>query len=198
MKNLENSNNSISNVNNDKNKFRKACLRMRDQLSDTYRNQADEQIYERLINLDCIKESETFLVYVNYKSEVNTIKFIQYLLSCQKDVYCPLVEGEDMNFYKIKTLSDLQKGYFGILEPIQNQEKLFNYNKVNMDKVVMILPGAAFDLSGHRIGYGKAFYDRYLQKHFIKHKIGICYKEQFFEMIPYDDTDQIVTDIVHN
>jgi 5-formyltetrahydrofolate cyclo-ligase len=51
---------------------------------------------------------------------------------------------------------ELQKNAFNILEPQQGEE-----HKGDIDMV--ILPLLAFDSRGYRAGYGKGFYDRFLQ-----------------------------------
>jgi len=50
----------------------------------------------------------------------------------------------------------LQKSSFNILEPVQNEVYTGNIEMV-------IVPLLAFDDRGYRVGYGKGFYDRFLE-----------------------------------
>ena len=50
--------------------------------------------------------------------------------------------------------------------------------------ILMILPGAAFDRKGNRIGYGRGFYDRYLQHAPQCRRMGLAYFVQCVEEIP--------------
>jgi 5-formyltetrahydrofolate cyclo-ligase len=64
---------------------------------------------------------------------------------------------------------------------------------------IVIVPGLGFSKDGSRIGKGKGYYDRYLEKRDII-KIGICFHEQLVDEIPTDENDQkmdfIITDQV--
>ena len=57
--------------------------------------------------------------------------------------------------------------------------------------VLMLMPGAAFDRYGYRLGYGKGFYDRFLQNkpQLQQRTIGIGYKCQLVEKIPISEYD---------
>ena len=47
---------------------------------------------------------------------------------------------------------------------------------------LIVVPGVAFDLAGHRIGYGKGFYDRFLQHPGRKaHLVGLCHDFQLID-----------------
>lgn len=70
-----------------------------------------------------------------------------------------------------------------------------------MPSVLVCLPGAAFDRSCHRIGYGGGFYDRYLgdtacpQMKYVT--AALSFNCQIFEEIPWETHDirpeQIIT-----
>lgn len=53
----------------------------------------------------------------------------------------------------------------------------------------LLVPGLAFNLFGERLGRGKGFYDRYLEK-FVGVKIGICFESQLVKEIPTEVHDQ--------
>lgn len=61
-----------------------------------------------------------------------------------------------MTHHPYKGEEDLQKNLFNILEPVQDDEHAGNIDMV-------IVPLLAFDNKGYRVGYGKGFYDRFLE-----------------------------------
>ena len=60
---------------------------------------------------------------------------------------------------------------------------------------LILMPGVAFDKRNHRIGFGKGFYDRYLQRENNHYKIALAYDFQVFDKIPQDSYD-ICPDLV--
>ena len=75
---------------------------------------------------------------------------------------------------------------WGILEPSgENQEKI---EQKEIDLV--IIPLLVFDKNGNRVGYGKGFYDRFLQQCNPKIlKIGVCLEEAIETIEDVDEFD---------
>ncbi|WP_419168024.1 5-formyltetrahydrofolate cyclo-ligase [Halobacteriovorax sp.] len=63
---------------------------------------------------------------------------------------------------------------------------------------IILIPGVAFDESGHRLGRGKGYYDRYLTNRKKKEplKIGVCFNQQLQESIPCEQHDQVMDFVV--
>ena len=123
-------------------------------------------------------------LFASLDTEIDTFSLIQTLLEEGKIIYLPKVEGKDINFYQITSLDGLvvSKDKYHIREPKGD-------NPVNpKDIEIIVCPGVAFDKSNHRLGHGKGYYDRYLQKT-SAYKVGVCYQEQLLEEIPFDDYD---------
>ena len=85
---------------------------------------------------------------------------------------------------------DLAEGFYGIMEPMG---KLFT-DYAGID--VAIVPGMGFDKSGHRLGRGKGYYDRFLPKAVNAYKIGVCFGFQKLEDIPSDNYDVIMDEVI--
>lgn len=94
--------------------------------------------------------------------------------------------GEMEHFQWLPDMT-LEMNAWGILEP--NPVHSLQYSVGSIDLV--IVPLLAFDKNGHRVGYGKGFYDRFLARCSSKTiKVGLS----FFEpVLPISDTD--ATDI---
>lgn len=60
---------------------------------------------------------------------------------------------------------------------------------------ICIIPGLAFSKKGARLGRGKGYYDRYLER-FSGVKIGIAYSEQLEEDVPCEEHDQLLDGVV--
>ena len=89
-----------------------------------------------------------------------------------------------MNFFKWKKNGVLSVNEFGILEPIKNMAKIPD---------VMLIPTLAFDKDKFRLGYGKGFYDRYLNKYLKKYQniltVGIAFSFQKHHKLPTNHND---------
>lgn len=170
-----------------KSSIRKEKLILRGQIQEEERERMSLAIKEHVLELSCIKKAETVLCYAGYLSEVSTTELIKELLFLRKKVYLPKVNGEDMEFYRIEGLKDLIAGYKGIPEPSDACTEIY---EINRDSVVMIMPGCAFASDGSRVGYGKGYYDRYLEKHDIVKRVALCFSVQLTENIPTDSYDK--------
>lgn len=53
---------------------------------------------------------------------------------------------------------------------------------------MVIVPGIAFDLNNNRLGRGKAYYDKFLEK-INTVKIGLCFDFQIVDKVPIESTD---------
>ncbi|WP_297890539.1 5-formyltetrahydrofolate cyclo-ligase, partial [Sulfurihydrogenibium sp.] len=84
---------------------------------------------------------------------------------------------------EIKDLDSLVIGYAGIREPVGHE--------VQPEKVdLIVVPAVVYDKEGHRIGYGKGYYDRFLPKlRYDCLKVGFAYDFQVVEKIPHQPHD---------
>ena len=167
--------------------------RRRAEMTSGERNRQDQQIRENLMKENIWEEIEWFYPYVSYGTEVDTMEIIRDVLKGSAGhsvrVAVPRVEGLDMDFYEITSMDELRPGYHGIMEPA------LDCPKVSAEKGLMLLPGLAFDLAGHRVGYGGGYYDRYLEKH-LGPKLFVyaaAYDFQLVDMLEVQEFDICVT-----
>ncbi|MEG0545815.1 MAG: 5-formyltetrahydrofolate cyclo-ligase [Oscillospiraceae bacterium] len=154
----------------------------------------DLKISENLFNLPLFKNANVILTYVSTEIEVDTIEIINHSLKMGKTVAVPrCIEGtRNMDFYILKSLSQLESGSFGVLEP-----KTYLCKKLlDFSSGLCIVPALVYDKRGYRLGYGKGYYDRFLSK-FNGQTVGISYDFCLIDEIPkgkYDKRlDKIVT-----
>lgn len=184
--------------------IRRRILALRDKMPREERDRKSAKIVENTLQTRWYCEAETLLAYVNFRSEVDTGELIRTALLDGKKVYCPKVEGKRMNFYRILSMDDLEEGYGGIKEPSGKEENLFSGSRAAHASCLMIMPGSAFDKECNRMGYGKGYYDKYLDfllKENLALKlrtIGLCFECQMQERIPaeaYDrKADMVITE----
>lgn len=170
---------------------RARALALRDEIPAQERVRRSEKIVKNLTDQTCYRETQALLTYVSFRSEVDTIFLIERAFSDGKAVFVPRVAGRNMDFFRIKVLSDLEEGYHGILEPQNHITEV--YDPI-AGKALMCMPGAAFDRAHHRIGYGGGYYDRYLSGLSDQARDMICtaalaYDCQILQEIPWDSHD---------
>ncbi|WP_329385293.1 5-formyltetrahydrofolate cyclo-ligase [Anaerofustis butyriciformans] len=160
------------------------------------REEKNKLIFEELINNKDIKNSKNIMCFVSFKNEVDTHKFIKYMLKNNKNIYIPIIDSKNkiMNISKLKSFDELEKGFYGILEPKKEFIRITNPNILD----IVITPGIVFAKDNYRIGYGGGFYDKFFANKKLKaKKIGLCFSEQIIESIPIDKYDIPVDYIIH-
>lgn len=66
----------------------------------------------------------------------------------------------------------------------------------------MLVPGLAFTADGHRLGRGKGYYDKYLNKCNTNNSrhlttLGLAFTEQLVDFIPTDEHDMMVHNVFY-
>ena len=155
-----------------KNKIRDEYRAKRLALDPAYRKTLDERILKQLRSLASFRFAETVLAYFPLEGEIDIRPLLEEALAMGKKVALPYSgEGGIMDFYYISSLDELIPGRFGLMEPPTTNEK---YEKNNASPVLMIIPALVFDHLGYRLGYGRGYYDRYVNG-FSGAKAGISY-----------------------
>lgn len=173
-----------------KKELRSEALKKRNAMTDEERLRASVMMTERLLGHQWFYLSDTILGFASYGSEISTDELIAEALKLGKKVYLPKICGEDMVFYRIHSTEDLIVGYKGIREP-KGDTVGYVYDAACANKILMLMPGVAFDDMRNRIGYGKGFYDRFLsdKPDLQLRTIAIGFKCQHVEDIPVCDND---------
>ena len=158
------------------------------------KNLLSEKITQNIINSDFYKNSNCIGVFVSLEQEVSTSNLLLSAFSDKKIICVPVVQGMEINFYKISSFNDLSNtGNFGIKEPCIHKSNLISSQNIDL----LIVPGICFDLYGNRVGYGKGFYDRFMVN-LDAYKLGTCFEEQLIknEIITTEKTDIPVNSII--
>ena len=117
--------------------------------------------------------------------ELNVIKSLEMKYISNQNILLPVIkENNLMNFFPWSKNEVLIINKFGMLEPVKS--------KINTPNVMMV-PLLVFDKDKYRIGYGKGFYDRYLNRYLKKFKniltVGVAFSFQKHHKLPINNKD---------
>jgi 5-formyltetrahydrofolate cyclo-ligase len=98
------------------------------------------------------------------------------------DAVWPRMDGDQLRFCQ----GPLQPGKLDIPEPTGAERA----------PDVIVVPGVAFDRRGHRLGYGRGYYDRALAACPGARRVGLCHSFQLVEALPEEAHDEPVDYIV--
>lgn len=174
-----------------KDEIRKEIKQRRKFIVDKAKKDCD--ICQSFLNSHIFKSADTILCYSSLKYEISTDEIINGAFALNKTVALPYCTDKDgnMDFYIIDSTNDLVQGAFGIAEPDVNKcEKLQNF-----ETCVIVVPGLCFSHDGKRLGYGKGYYDRFLQNNTLI-SVGLCYNTFIRDDIPTGEFDKNVDFVI--
>lgn len=175
----------------EKNLMRKSILQMRGELDKDSKAKMDERIFGLFKSLVSYRYADTVLAYYSKPTEVSTRMIIDDALSSGKRVALPVCFEQSckMEYRYIESLDDLEEGLYGIPAPRQGCE-VFEEGMQNKS-VIAVVPALAFDKMGFRLGYGKGYYDRYMNS-FSGTKAGLAYSAFIKDSLPVGKFDMKV------
>ncbi|MFP4697600.1 MAG: 5-formyltetrahydrofolate cyclo-ligase [Eubacteriales bacterium] len=148
-------------------------------------------ICNKFLRLRSYRDCNLLFAYLPFNQEIRIQEIINHAWNTGKKVAVPKIINKKMKFYYIKSWSDLEKGFYNILEPKTNE--LATTSKDSL----MIMPGLAFDISMNRVGYGGGYYDKYLYENNKSiEKIALAYDFQLLDNIPSDSNDVKINSII--
>ena len=138
-----------------------------------------------LIKLKFKKKQLKLALYYPASFEINVLKLLEFNHISSQNLLLPVVgEKNKMNFFPWKKNEVLQVNKYGMLEPFKSKQSIPN---------VMLVPLLAFDNNKFRLGFGKGYYDRYLNKYLKTFKniltVGVAFSFQKYHKLPINDKD---------
>ncbi|WP_310378772.1 5-formyltetrahydrofolate cyclo-ligase [Flavobacterium sp.] len=129
-----------------------------------------------------------FLPITEHK-EVNT-EFILHLLSGKdKEIIVSKsnFETHNMTHFLLTDNTKIKKNEYHIPEPVDGQDAS---GEVPVSKIdIVFVPLLAYDKTGHRVGYGKGFYDKFLNE---------CKPETINIGLSFFDPEDLIDDVFEN
>ena len=121
------------------------------------------------------------------RSEIDPRPALEHLAASGRPLVLPALigGGATMVFRRWRPGEALVKGAFGLSEPPATAPEI--------DPGVLLMPLAAFDRAGHRIGYGGGYYDRALERLEAtgpRLKIGLAFAVQEVARVPAEPHDR--------
>lgn len=136
----------------DKAQLRSEALARRDAMPAVERAAAVEIVTQRPFPID-VKQGVIVSAYSPMKSEFNPVPLMRKLSESGATLALPVTpkRGNPLIMRAWAFGDEMASGVWGIREPKPESPEVF--------PDIMLVPLAAFDRSGHRIGYGAGYYD---------------------------------------
>lgn len=146
----------------------------------------DQASCTSLLRVSYYQDASYLFAFFPLPSEVNIHLVLLDALQ-HKGLALPMLEADGhMSFREVASLEDLHTGNLGIKEPQGGPI-------VQPDSQSLILvPAMAFTKQRTRLGRGKGYYDRYLQRYPEARTLGLCRTHQIVEELPTDEWDSKV------
>ncbi len=139
-----------------------------------------------------VQRAERIMIYYSVRNEAVTTGIIQKLFTIGKTVALPIcIAGRNLRAGLIANCAQLVPAKFGLFEPKPESETI-----APEQLELIVVPGLAFDVAGHRLGHGAGYYDRFLVRAPNAVIIGLAYDFQVLPEIPTEKHDIAMNAII--
>jgi len=164
--------------------LRRAALNRRAALTEEDRAQKSDAAIRHLLQTRIFHTAETIALYLPLKTELAVDSLIKVAANPARRFVAPRTLPDNrLSFHEITGDSILEPGYGNILEPSATSP-LVEYEEIDL----FLVPLAACDPQGNRLGFGGGFYDRALvNQHGFK--LGVGFSTQLVDHIEREAHD---------
>ena len=175
-----------STLSEQKKALRKEMRSRRASMSKEDRDIASHKIVSNLLNNPIYKSADTIMAYSSMPEEIQLNELFDNAFANDKILAIPLIIGRGtMRPVFLPTVEDLVVGDFGIMTVRQDKRQFVEFDDIDC----VIVPGAAFDRQGNRLGLGGGYYDRFLQRVPNAKRVALSFDYQLLETVPAEPHD---------
>ena len=156
-------------------------------LPDSYITESNTGIFLNLTSLSEFTSARNIMVYHSVGREPDTLRIAKTALEQGKTVAFPYCyRGGSMRAKAVKSLDELLPAMLGIPAPPETAPGI---SPEEFD--LIIVPALTYARSGHRLGYGGGYYDRYLSGLSVA-TVGLVRQRLLVDVLPVEPHDVAV------
>lgn len=163
------------------------------QVTPEQRRAWSQVITGRIFDLAEYRRARVVMVFLSFPREFDTTDLMTLAMNAGKTVCAPKVDWSTWTMAPIRLASaaDVVTDEHKLNEPAGNEA-------VAVDSIDLVLiPGLAFDVYGHRVGRGGGFYDRFLGRDDLRgFRVAPTFDFQIRAKVPHDDRHDQRVDLI--
>ena len=162
---------------------RNDTLGKRRAMSTESQKQKSQAIVNYLIELSLFKDAITIATYLPLKSEVDVSRLLRLKHRAKSFVAPRTLPNFELSFHRVTSSDTFELGFGDVQQPIESAD-FVSISKIDL----FLVPLAACDRKGNRLGFGRGYYDRALADA-PGYKLGIGFQCQLLDHVPFDAYD---------
>ena len=168
-----------------KTELRQKYRALRDSFGEEFISKASQCACENIQKTKEFKNADIILLYYPIKNEISPLFLFEVCVKMGKTLAFPVCQknGVGLIFKKVTSLDELLPSSFGLFEPNETCETI-----IPSENTLCITPAIVFSKDGHRLGYGKGYYDRFLMN-FTGTRVGFSYSALVCDTLPCEQHD---------
>ncbi|MFA5560336.1 MAG: 5-formyltetrahydrofolate cyclo-ligase [Acholeplasmataceae bacterium] len=162
-----------------KKEIRLEMLLKRKSMSDLEKKRQTQSIIDQIQKMETYQTAKTVSIFYPMANEIDLRK----LRDDHKEILLPRIDNNKMVFHIWTKETKFKTSSFGVAEPISGS--------IFEDRIdFMLVPALAISQDCFRIGYGRGYYDQYINNNRPKLTVGVIYDFQEVESLPTEPHDQ--------
>ncbi len=173
--------------------LRKEFLTKRAAISPEERDRISHELIKKFLATEIYRETKILMAYASMPDEIQLNELFATCFSDKKILAIPLIVGKgEMRAVEVPNLDSLEIGAFKIPTVKKNLRRFIEPAQIDC----IIVPGAAFDIEGNRLGLGGGYYDRFLPQAVNAKKIALAFDFQLVKKLPTEDHDAKIDAVI--
>lgn len=166
--------------------LRQEFLARRRAVSIAERDSISRKLIKIFLATEIYRTAQIIMAYASTPDELQLDELFAACFADGKILAIPLILGKgDMQAVKVPSFDALEVGAFNIKTVKRELREIVPPALIDC----VIVPGAAFDINGGRLGLGGGYYDRFLPQAVNAKKIALAYDFQLVDRLPLESHD---------
>lgn len=165
--------------------LRREFLSKRAAVSIDERDRVSHALIKKFMATELYRKAKVIMAYASTPNELQLDELFAACFADKKVLAIPLIVSKGiMRAVEVPSFDSLEVGAFNILTVKAELRRFIEPEQIDC----VVVPGAAFDVHGGRLGLGAGYYDRFLPKTNAK-RVALAYDFQLVDSLPLEAHD---------